>query len=388
MGARLRATWPTSWRAAACDRRPRPRTRRGGRNQACWPSELVAETLHPPPSWAPCTLRAMPGGRRASTRVGPTWERLRPPGHRSRPAVLVRLTRWSASPGCCRATPRALLRPRSKLGAGRRPTTSGAGGYTLPSVAAGTKTCSAGMTRRCKRPTSSSTAGGERGSPGLLGWAHLARLASAPARIPTRLSSGSRSAEAYVEALDGRVATASSSTVIVPRRCSTVDLLAAAATSHWCLSSAPERTWTPGMLIAAVPHVVVALARLGDSEAAGARPRESLQRACGTLRSERLDSTAHELRIELGDQFDELTRRGKELSIVELTDLALEAAAAPHRRRSVKGDRSALTRGARPSSRPRTPTMSAPSMSSLVAPPTTPTVARPVARYWRRITPK
>jgi hypothetical protein len=39
----------------------------------------------------------------------------------------------------------------------------------------------------------------------------------------------------------------------------------------------------------------------------------------------RLAATDHDLRIELGDQFDELTRRGKELSIVELMDLALAA---------------------------------------------------------------
>ena len=79
------------------------------------------------------------------------------------------------------------------------------------------------------------------------------------------------------------------------------------------------------MLIAAVPHVVVALARLGELQAAALVHGSPYSWAAAPFEAVRLETTDHELRIALGDQFDELTRCGKELSIVELTDLALAA---------------------------------------------------------------
>ena len=162
------------------------------------------------------------------------------------------------------------------------------------------------------------------GLPGLLGWAHLAQARARSGTDPDAALEWF----ALGRALRGGASTtnrAGSSSVAIERRCSsTVISSRPAATSQWCLSTA-RASGTPGMIIAAVPHVVVALARLGELQAAALVHGSPYSGAAAPFEAVRLEATDHDLRIELGDQFDELTRRGKELSIVELTDLALAA---------------------------------------------------------------
>ena len=165
--------------------------------------------------------------------------------------------------------------------------------------------------------------GRQTGLPGLLVWAHLAQARARSGTDPDAALAWYRSAEAYVEMLEAesrwQQLRRDRASVLLDR-----DLLAASRELQWCLSTA-RASGTPGLAIAAVPHVVVALARLGELQAAALVHGSPYSGAAAPFEAVRLAATDHDLRIELGEQFDELARRGKELSIVELTDVALAA---------------------------------------------------------------
>src|SRR6185436_4859759 len=116
-------------------------------------------------------------------------------------------------------------------------------------------------------------------------------------------------AEAYVEMLEDEARwqqlRRDRASVLLDR-----DLLAASRDLEWCLSTA-RAIGNPGFAIAAVPHVVVALARVGELQAAALLQGTPYSWAAAPFEAVRLATTEDELRIELGDQFDELTRRGK-----------------------------------------------------------------------------
>ena len=106
-----------------------------------------------------------------------------------------------------------------------------------------------------------------------------------------------------------------------------VDLIAAALDLQWCLRSATEEgAPAAGMLIAALHHVVVALARLGDPETAAllyGSPHSRVAQA--PFEQRRLDRTVSGLRDVLGDRFDELTQRGAMLTVPDLGAIVVAA---------------------------------------------------------------
>jgi hypothetical protein len=97
-------------------------------------------------------------------------------------------------------------------------------------------------------------------------WAHLAHASARSATDPDAALEWFRSAEAYVEMLDAEARwqqlRRDRASVLLDR-----DLLAASRDLAWSLSTA-RANGTPGFAIPAVPHVVVALARLGELQAA------------------------------------------------------------------------------------------------------------------------
>ena len=207
--------------------------------------------------------------------------------------------------------------------------------------------------------------GNTTGALGPLTWAYLARARISSATDPVAALEWFERAEPLVEASDNdgdrhQLHRDRASALL------DVDLTAAALDLQWCLRNATEEPVAWGMLIAALHHVVVALARLGDPETAalvyGSRHSQVAQ---APFEQQRLDRTASGLRDVLGDRFDELTQRGAVLT---------RAGPGRHRRRRARRadhDRRRLAvsarRGDRPSSARARSMMSAASRSSLVA---------------------
>jgi predicted ATPase/DNA-binding SARP family transcriptional activator len=161
------------------------------------------------------------------------------------------------------------------------------------------------------------------GAVGPLLWGQLAHARIASAKDPVRALEWFERAEPLVEVFDGD----GTSQQLRRDRASAlldIDPVAAAADLRWCLATATEEPfWSPGMVIAAFPHVVVALARLGDPENAALVAGSPYSLAGGApFEQRRLDRVVGTLRTTLGDRFDELARHGAELTPLDLSTIA------------------------------------------------------------------
>ena len=169
--------------------------------------------------------------------------------------------------------------------------------------------------------------GNTTGAMGPLIWGHLARARISSATDPVEALRWFERAEPLVEAYLGE--DDGNRHQLRRDRASAlldVDLTAAALDLQWCLHSATQEPIAVGMVVAALPHVVVALARLGDPETAAlvyGSPHSQVSQA--PFEQQRLDRTASELRDVLGDRFDELTQRGSVLTVPDLSAIVVAA---------------------------------------------------------------